>query len=297
MCVQGANQGWCEPTNFCSFPDLECDSGRRYGPAAPKGLADLCVPVDEAGTGTGGGTGGGSDDGSTLPVDDATDGRDAMTDAGETDDPNDDANDDASDDATTDPTGSDTGSSACEVVDDFEDGTIDTAWEVFEDPDITTAETDGVLRFTVPSGGGERYGGVYGELMDLRGWVLTAELAPIGSELDDATELWLSAGTEDCSLEVGIAGLSVSGYSYLDQFFDDEVDPDETLRVRLRIEPDEFVWWEVERDGRWVTVYAEDSPCDMGEATIALFAANGGFVQQEVTRAVEHVEGCSNPSP
>ena len=44
-CRDGANQGSCEETGYCSFPDMACPLGSRYGKAAGDGLADTCVEV------------------------------------------------------------------------------------------------------------------------------------------------------------------------------------------------------------------------------------------------------------
>jgi hypothetical protein len=41
-CRDGANQGTCQPTGFCSFPAPECPSGTRYGDASDE-LANACV--------------------------------------------------------------------------------------------------------------------------------------------------------------------------------------------------------------------------------------------------------------
>lgn len=46
----GAN-GQCEGNGFCSFPDAECESGRRYGDLAGAGLQGQCVAVNEGSTG------------------------------------------------------------------------------------------------------------------------------------------------------------------------------------------------------------------------------------------------------
>lgn len=43
-CRDGSRVGVCEPAGFCSFPDLACDSGRRYGEHADDALAGECVP-------------------------------------------------------------------------------------------------------------------------------------------------------------------------------------------------------------------------------------------------------------
>lgn len=40
--VEGV-EGFCEPNGYCSFPDEECASGRRYGQMAPAEFAGVCV--------------------------------------------------------------------------------------------------------------------------------------------------------------------------------------------------------------------------------------------------------------
>lgn len=47
-----SSNGQCEPSGFCSFPDNECASGRRYGDLAGVGLANECVIPGEDGTGS-----------------------------------------------------------------------------------------------------------------------------------------------------------------------------------------------------------------------------------------------------
>ena len=42
-CVRAGEQGRCEATGWCSFPDPACDSGWRYGTGAGDGLATGCV--------------------------------------------------------------------------------------------------------------------------------------------------------------------------------------------------------------------------------------------------------------
>ncbi|MBA3465564.1 MAG: hypothetical protein H0T46_36875 [Deltaproteobacteria bacterium] len=49
QCVLGGASGFCEPEGFCSFPDPECDGGRRFEPNAGNGLGGTCamgVPDD-----------------------------------------------------------------------------------------------------------------------------------------------------------------------------------------------------------------------------------------------------------
>lgn len=42
-----ADAGVCEASGHCSYPDAECDSGRRYGDLAGEGLANQCTSVVE----------------------------------------------------------------------------------------------------------------------------------------------------------------------------------------------------------------------------------------------------------
>ena len=66
---QCGDEGTCQPTGFCSFPDDDCESGQRYGELAAAGFAGNCVPPDQA-TGVADGSSG--------------DGPGPMTDPGET---------------------------------------------------------------------------------------------------------------------------------------------------------------------------------------------------------------------
>lgn len=43
-------QGFCEPSGYCSFPDEECSSGRRYGENAPSEIAGICVGGEAEGS-------------------------------------------------------------------------------------------------------------------------------------------------------------------------------------------------------------------------------------------------------
>lgn len=63
QCTDGTNAGVCQSTGYCSFPDVACASGQRYGDRAPPELAGRCLPPDQATTfgpddGSGGGSGG-----------------------------------------------------------------------------------------------------------------------------------------------------------------------------------------------------------------------------------------------
>ncbi len=50
-CTGNEEQGTCQATGACSFPDGECDSGERYGEGSPPALAGECVMLDEGSTG------------------------------------------------------------------------------------------------------------------------------------------------------------------------------------------------------------------------------------------------------
>jgi hypothetical protein len=59
---QCGDEGRCEAQGYCSFPDVTCDSGRRYGELSGGKIAGTCVPEDDT-AGHGSSTMG--DDGST----------------------------------------------------------------------------------------------------------------------------------------------------------------------------------------------------------------------------------------
>lgn len=49
QCAFAGAQGVCEPSGACSFPDVTCPSGRRYGQYGPPGLAGACVDPSNSG--------------------------------------------------------------------------------------------------------------------------------------------------------------------------------------------------------------------------------------------------------
>lgn len=48
QCSHGGVAGRCEDDGYCSFPDPDCASGRRYGDHAAQSLVGVCVAADEA---------------------------------------------------------------------------------------------------------------------------------------------------------------------------------------------------------------------------------------------------------
>lgn len=51
-CSASGVAGTCEPTGYCSFPDMRCPSGWAYGNLAGDGLAGMCVDPGDTGSGT-----------------------------------------------------------------------------------------------------------------------------------------------------------------------------------------------------------------------------------------------------
>jgi hypothetical protein len=50
QCVADGRTGTCQPGGACSFPDLQCESGQRYGDLVGGALAGTCVPLDDGGS-------------------------------------------------------------------------------------------------------------------------------------------------------------------------------------------------------------------------------------------------------
>ncbi|MCX4245065.1 hypothetical protein [Paraliomyxa miuraensis] len=72
QCVNGSEQGVCQASQTCTFPDETCPSGQRYGDDVGNGLAGTCFEGDgTSGEATSGSTGSsgssGADGASTEP--------------------------------------------------------------------------------------------------------------------------------------------------------------------------------------------------------------------------------------
>ncbi|MGH1341805.1 MAG: hypothetical protein ACRBN8_09655 [Nannocystales bacterium] len=90
-------QGFCEPSGHCSFPDMDCESGRRYGENAPSAIAGVCVgggPGSSTGqdnasssTGPGASTGGTTTDASSSTAHGSSSSTDALESSGTSTDP------------------------------------------------------------------------------------------------------------------------------------------------------------------------------------------------------------------
>lgn len=85
--MQCGAEGTCEAKGWCSFPDIECASGRRYADASGEGLGGACVE-DPGGSSSSGPGGGPTPLGSTSDVDDpSTSGSSSSTTSTVTTDP------------------------------------------------------------------------------------------------------------------------------------------------------------------------------------------------------------------
>ena len=58
---QCGDGGACEPNGYCSFPDPECPSGRKYGSQSAAGVAGQCVAAEGGSTSASTSANGGSD--------------------------------------------------------------------------------------------------------------------------------------------------------------------------------------------------------------------------------------------
>lgn len=173
----------CERTGYCSFPDEECASGRRYGDLAKRPYANACVPEgdgadsspsgDEGATTAGDGTG--HSGGTTTtdvpdPSDSASDGSTSSpVGPGDTTNSTDGGTggDTGGEGSTSGDGGSEGGRTTgvtepCQriIIDDFEDGSLDTnLWYEFGTNEISRSESEGSIRFTLPTAA-DRYGGI-----------------------------------------------------------------------------------------------------------------------------------------
>jgi len=207
----GADGGACEPTGFCSFPDEECGSGRRYGQWAGDGLAMACVPDDVASGSTGTATGDG-DTVLTLTSSDPTTLTTATNaDTGETTSPI----DPDSSTSMVSPTGTDDTATTGEPLDpDL------VAWYRFEEDDYAGTVIDevglhdgtcGDQTCPVPIMGVDGNAAGFDGIDDIV-HVATSDLLQVGAELTVA--LWVRMDTADMDF------VSLAAKAYLDMTVD-----------------------------------------------------------------------------
>lgn len=211
-CEQSGQQGVCQSTGYCSFPDDTCESGQRYGELAGGTLAGTCVDpetitMDGSGEGPGptttpmtsGGTGTTDptlDEGTTADVD--------------TTPPPDTGPDPSTTGVPPDPSESSGGPVTLDCrFDDFDDDVIDPFWCVEARPGFAVSEHDGLvwldfLPMDWPPGAG-------GQVAEVRtcdpipllgsSAVVHAELMP---QVSPYTEGFLEVGNASFRLGLGV---------------------------------------------------------------------------------------------
>jgi hypothetical protein len=320
MCAGTAALGVCEPSGYCSFPDAECPSGRRYGARAPAELADACVePSDPTSAGV-------TDDGAeasgdtttddstttasatsittTTPVDPTSDGDAETVDGGPT-------TSDASASASSSSAGGDEQPSESTTndepepepcrpvfVDTFDGPAFDPEWGNWASAGCSFALVDGHLELsTGPSVDEWISEGLHTDVHSFEGGHTRAELVPFGPPLD-VIGVWLSIYDDVSGCEVQIAAEAGRVMIMVDgaYFEGPALATDEPLWLQLRVDADDGVHWEYSTDGdTWLEAHAEPSPCDFTNARSALFA--GGIHDQNspIVRLVESYERCEAP--
>lgn len=273
-CQQRGTPGVCEATGYCSFPDDDCDSGRRYGDHAGGSLAQTCV---ELGAATGTDSTSGS---STAPTPEPGSSGSEGPAPGDT---------------------TSGGSGGC-WVDEFDDDLVDRWWCEDIEPGVEVSEHDGRLWLDfVPGrwGDGERITEIQRcEPFPLLGAVVTAEAAQMPT-LSTYTEGFFEMGTDDERLGLGVIDGSL--YAFVGDGRDDYEgvawEPyDPALRYwRVRgVEAGMIA--EYSADGiRWVHMYT--MPLDIGGAYG--IAVLGGWGEVAPSRpdaaAFERIEVCVEP--
>lgn len=171
--------GFCESLGHCSFPDEECDSGRRFGGLAGT-LSNQCVPPEEGEPSTSdASTSSGSEpNASTLPTADP-----ASSSTGDV------AGSSSSTDASSEGTGGEGPTLPCSVLyeDSFPGDTIDPTWLVQGDPVVLA----GAVRFAI----NPDEVGVYKRIVALGGTRLDLSEGVVTLELESIPELLRTQGT------------------------------------------------------------------------------------------------------
>lgn len=224
-CVLEGEQGVCQASGYCSFPDDDCTSGQRYGELVGRRLSGICVEEEDAyggidseggpnpndGTGTGGGDESSGGDGSS-----------------------DDAGAGGPYDGVVGRTGVE-----CQV-DEFGDGVPVSGWCTDLPAGIVLSEHEDVLQLDlVPEhwSGGEQFGQIRSceslPLIDVSA-VVEVEQVP---QLDRHTEGYLEVGNDALGLGVAVIDDHIYVYTY-------EGD-DSSEAAWQRYEPESQRYWRV----------------------------------------------------
>lgn len=313
--------GSCEDNGYCSFPDAECPSGRRFGDLAGGGFAGLCVELGNGSTGGGGpiadeGTGppptgdeaaetlagdgddtagagltsgvdsSGEDGGTSNPQTSGTAGSDTSESMGD------------SGDATTDNGATDGPDPSCNLdVDDFEDGVIDGQWMVILGQHLT--ETNGALVLTITGDSGDGYPQVrrMPSPTDFSGGHLRMQVGQPALEL--SSQMWIGVFDDQGSaVSFMINGGQLEALYSIDFKSANQVafTPYDAVAHRwlqLRFVGDSVVY-ETSHDGIEYESFAQQVlPFSVGAMTPVLVGGNWAELDDPVQVSVEHFEVCT----
>lgn len=261
-CVFAGQQGVCQGSGYCSFPDDDCKSGQRYGEHASEMLAETCVELVEIG-------GGSDSDIEPSPEDAAEMLREAGT--GDTGTDTDAADTIDSTDAT---------GVQCQF-DPFDGSALAFDWCADLPPGIELTEQDDMLRFDlVPDQweGGEQLGQIRScdplPLLELTAAVRVEQMP----DRSPHTEGYLEVGNDALSVGIGVT----DNYLYAYVYEGDSVwetpsrpyAPDLHRYWRVRGAPEGLVA-EVSHDGaHWehLHTHVEDLQEDWGQALLGVWS-------------------------
>jgi len=300
QCSIGEVVGTCQSSGFCSFGDVSCDSGQRYGEHAPGGLAQACVPVEVVGTSTGpsldsegpASSGGepepdGSADGTSSggPVVPPTTG----STTGSTTAP-----DDSSSEEGTGP-----GGEGCPTFfDDFDDGVIGAVWGTSHPEDLD--ESGGALVMNLTPMIINDATGVQQLGLDLTGSQVEVELGAL--PVQEASQVFLSLnGPGGVRLNIVAQPTLLSlRYGVLprpdQQLLVLPLDPVAHRWIRFDVRPAQ-VAYEVSADGiHWLTLYEQPIAWDPSSVDVYVLGTNWAPLAMAEAVSVETVRMCQ-PGP
>jgi len=263
--------GTCQPNGYCSFPDIGCISGQRYGEHAGGGFADMCVaPSGASGDTTTGPTDESSTSADTGSVEDGSRDEGTTTDAA-----------DSTGQATT------SSSDLCLgtlVSDDFSDGVVDAMWmQVLES--FIGEGPDG-LEFFVTAGSRDGYPQVRPEPAP---WNLDEGFVRINittAPKQPGFQLFTSVFSDAVVIGFGVTGGELTA-SYNDGSGDDVLGVgayDDAAQQWLQIRFSAgTMYFETSPDGEtWVEFASGDVPLDVTAVTPTITGGNFSDGDNEV---------------
>ncbi|MEM9456631.1 MAG: hypothetical protein AAGF11_20805 [Myxococcota bacterium] len=258
-CVFDNQQGTCQESGYCSFPDGSCDSGQRYGQHVGEMLAYTCVELPEL------------DDG--LDADPQPNPRDAEEVLRDPEDP---------DDPGTDPDADAESTDRVECwFDPFDDSALEFDWCADLPPGIEATEQGDMLHFDLLPDqweGGEQIGQIRNcaplPLLDLTATVRVEQI-PSRSRY---TEGYLEVGNAAFSVGIGVTDDHLYAYVYEGESVwetpSQHYSPDEHRYWRVRGTPEGLVA-EVSPDGTtWehLHTHVDDLQDEWGQAMLGVWS-------------------------